>query len=146
MAILEDYIAKLDKIQASLSAGNFTSEGLAKVQELEYRICVLETLKYFCKAAPVATDLKKLRSHYSLLGAYFQFLKDERKYGIRTDAAGQKMREEGAQAFAKVLQDTSRQFASFKPTSQELYKRSISQLICAVLPVWIKYRETYIKI
>ena len=34
MAILEDYIAKLDKLQASLSGGNFTSEGLAKVQEL----------------------------------------------------------------------------------------------------------------
>ncbi len=146
MAILEEYIAKKDKLQAALSKGEFAPDVLAKVQELEYRICVLDTLKYFCKAAPVATDLKKLRSHYSLLGAYFQFLKDERKYGTRTDAAGQKMREEGAQAFAKVLQDTSRQFASFKPTSQELYKKSVSQLICAVLPVWIQYRETYIKI
>lgn len=146
MAILEDYIAKLGKLQTSLSAGDYTAECLAKVQELEYRICVLETLKYFCKAAPVATDLKKLRSHYSLLGAYFQFLKDERKYGTRTDAGGQKLREEGARAFAKVLQDTSRQFASFKPTAQDLYKKSISQLICTVLPVWIRYRETYIKI
>lgn len=146
MAILEDYIAKLDKLQTSLSEGAYTAECLAKVQELEYRICVLETLKYFCKAAPVATDLKKLRSHYSLLGAYFQFLKDERKYGTRTDADGQKLREEGAHAFAKVLQDTSRQFASFKPTAQDLYKKSISQLICTVLPVWIRYRETYIKI
>lgn len=146
MAILEEYIAKKDKLQAALSKGDFASDMLAKVQELEYRICVLETLKCFCKAAPVATDLKKLRSHYSLLGAYFQFLKDERKYGTRTDAAGQKMRKKSAQAFAKILQDTSRQFASFKPTSQELYKKSIYQLICGVLPVWIQYRETYIKI
>lgn len=146
MAILEDYFAKLGKLQTSLSAGDYTAECLAKIQELEYRICVLATLKYFCKAAPVATDLKKLRSHYSLLGAYFQFLKDERKYGTKTDADGQKLREEGARAFANVLQDTSRQFASFKPTAQDLYKKSISQLICTVLPVWIRYRETYIKI
>ena len=146
MAILEEYITKLDELHSTLSAGSFIAEDLAKVQELEYRVCVLETLKYFCKAAPVATDLKKLRSHYSLLGAYFQFLKEERKYGTRTDADGQKQREEGARAFAKVLQDTSRQFASFKPTAQDLYKKSISQLICTVLAVWIRYRETYIKI
>ena len=146
MAILEEYIAKKEKLQASLSAENFKTERLAKMQELEYRICVLETLKCFCKAAPVATDLKLLRSHYSLLNDYFQILKDERKYGARTDAGGQKLREEGAQAFAKVLRDTSRQFASFKPTAQDLYKKNISQLICAVLPVWIQYRETYIKI
>ena len=146
MAILEEYITKLDELHSALSAGSFTAEDLAKVQELEYRVCVLETLKYFCKAAPVATNLKKLRSHYSLLSAYFQFLKEERKYGTRTDADGQKQREEGACAFAKVLQDTSRQFASFKPTAQDLYKKSISRLICTVLPVWIRYRETYIKI
>lgn len=145
MAVLEDYIQKREEIYAACRR-ECKAELLGLVQEIEYRISVLATLKGFCKLAPVTRDMRTLRAHYARLCDYFQLLKEERRCGAKADDKGQKRREEGAKSFSDAVRQESRAFASFKADTDELYKKSIGQFICRIVPAWIAYRDLYTKI
>ena len=116
------------------------------MQEVNYRICVLETFESLSKSAPITTDPKVMGYHYQLVDGYVKFVLTERKFGPRTDAEGMKKRETAAMSFEKVVQDGRKRFSSFKPTSQDQYKSTIGNYILTLLPVWMQYRNTYINV
>lgn len=76
-----------------ITEGCLPLDELLFVQELNYRISVLETFQNFCKTAPVTTDTRVMSFHYQLVDAYTRFLMNERKFGLKTDENGQKKRE-----------------------------------------------------
>lgn len=92
------------------------------MQELNYRICVLETFESLCKSAPVTMDTKSMGFHFQLVDAYVRFTLNERKFGPKTDAEGQKKRETALQSFTQVAQDGRKRFSSFNASTQEQYK------------------------
>lgn len=106
--------------------------------------CILETFRSFCRTAPLTTDVKVLGYHYQLVNAYVRFLLNERKFGPKTDEAGQKKRETAYVSLERVVQNGAKQFSSFTASSQDQYKKIISGMINTILPVWIQYRNTYI--
>lgn len=114
------------------------------MQELNYRICVLETFESLCKSAPVTMDTKAMGFHFQLVDAYVRFTLNERKFGPKTDAEGQKKRETALQSFTQVAQDGRKRFSSFSTSTQEQYKTCINNYIKTILPVWMQYRNTYI--
>ena len=114
------------------------------MQELNYRICVLETFESLCKSAPVTMDTKAMGFHFQLVDAYVRFTLNERKFGPKTDAEGQKKRETALQSFTQVVQDGRKRFSSFNASTQEQYKTCINNYIKTILPVWMQYRNTYI--
>ena len=116
------------------------------MQELNYRICVLETFQSFCKSAPITLDTKVMGYHFQMVDAYVRFTLNERRFGLKADAEGQKRRETALSSFEHVVQDGRKRFSSFKAGTQEQYKTSISQYIHTILPVWMQYRNTYINL
>lgn len=144
--ILEQYFAKKQELCSQIKAESLPMDSLTIFQELNYRICVLETLKAFCVTAPVTMDTKVMGYHYQVVDAYIKFLGAERKFGPKADEAGQKKRETAAAALERVVQDGRKRFASFNANSQDQYKNCIGSLINTVLPVWLQYRNTYINI
>lgn len=144
--ILEQYREKQNNIRAQIAANSLPPEELLIMQELNYRICVLETFQSFCKSAPVTTDTRVMGYHFQLVDAYVRFVLNERKFGPKADAEGQKKRETAYISFDRVVQDGRKRFSSFKAGNQEQYKNTISTYINTILPVWMQYRNTYINI
>lgn len=144
--ILEQYREKQSNIRTQIAANSLPLEELLVMQELSYRICVLETFQSFCKSAPVTMDTKAMGYHFQLVDAYVRFVLSERKFGTRADAEGQKKRETAYNSFERVVVDGRKRFSSFKAGNQEQYKNTISTYVNTILPVWMQYRNTYINI
>lgn len=144
--ILDQYREKQNNIRAQIAANSLPPEELLIMQELNYRICVLETFQSFCKSAPITTDTRVMGYHFQLVDAYVRFVLNERKFGPKADAEGQKKRETAYNSFDRVVQDGRKRFSSFKAGNQEQYKSTISTYVNTILPVWMQYRNTYINI
>lgn len=142
--ILEQYRKRQNDIREQIAANSLPLDQVLIMQELNYRICVLETFESLCKSAPVTMDTKSMGFHFQLVDAYVRFTLNERKFGPKTDAEGQKKRETALQSFTQVVQDGRKRFSSFNASTQEQYKTCINNYIKTILPVWMQYRNTYI--
>lgn len=144
--ILDQYREKQKEIRSKIAENSLLPEELLTMQEVNYRICVLETFQSFCKSAPVTTDVRVMGYHFQMVDAYVRFVLKERRFGLKTDEDGQKRRETAVHSFERVVQDGRKRFTSFSPGTNEQYKNSISQYVNTILPVWMQYRNTYINL
>lgn len=144
--ILEQYQEKQNIIRSQIAENSLPLEELLKMQELNYRICVLETFQSFCKSAPITMDTRVMGYHFQMVDAYVRFVLNERRFGPKADADGQKKRETALNSFERVVQDGKKRFSSFIAGTQEQYKTTISGYINTILPIWMQYRNTYINI
>lgn len=144
--ILEQYKEAQNVIRSKAAENSLMLEDLLIMQELNYRICVLETFQTLCKAAPVTMDTNALGYHFQLVDAYVEFILHERRFGARTDAEGLKKRETALISFERIVQDGRKRFSSFLPKTNEQYQRSVSQYINTILPAWMQYRNAYINL
>lgn len=144
--ILTDYLARQDELRYKVIENDMPLEEMLNYQELNYRVDILETCKALTISAPITTDTKKMGYHYHLTDAVFNSILNDRKIGPKTDVEGEKKRETAYKTVERVIQDGRRRFRSFSVSSNEQYKETISQLINAVLQVWIQYRNTYTNI
>lgn len=144
--VLEQYREKQKQVLQKAEERNLPLQELLAMQELNYRVCVLETFQAFCRSAPITTEVRALGYHFQMVEAYVGFVLAERRFGPKTDPEGQKRRETALSSLERVAQDGRRRFTSFAAQSQEQYKAAVSQYIKTILPVWLQYRETYITI
>lgn len=146
MSILTTYREKQADFNSRIAKHTMqTKENLA-LQELNYRICVLETFQAFSKSAPMGMKVDDLSYHYQLVDAYIKSVLNERQFGAKTDADGKKRREMAHQSLEKVVQVGRKQFSSFSPSKPEQYSQTVGKYINALLPVWMQYRDTYINL
>ncbi len=144
--ILDQYRERQNEIRSKAAENSLMLEELLTMQELNYRICVLETFQTFCKSAPITMDTKAMGYHFQMVNAYVNFVLNERRFGPKADADGQKKRETALASFERVVQDGKKRFTSFSAGTNEQYKKSISQYVNTILPVWMQYRNTYINL
>lgn len=142
--ILEQYRARQGAMHAQLETGNLSTEDLLVMQELNYRIGVLETFECLCLSAPITLDTIIMGIHFQLVEICVHFTIAERKFGMKTDVEGERKRETACRSFEQVVADGRKRFSNFSATSQEHYKNCISNYIRTILPVWMQYRNTYI--
>lgn len=76
--ILEQYRQRQNAIREQLAAGSLPPEELLIMQELNYRICVLESFEAFTKSAPETLDTRVMGFHFQLVDAYVRFTLAER--------------------------------------------------------------------
>ena len=144
--VLEQYLEQQNIIRSQIAENSLPLDELIKMQEINYRICVIETFQSFCKSAPITTDINVLGYHFQMVDAYIRFILKERRFGPKTDADGAKKRETALISFEQVVQDGKKRFTSFTVTTSEQYKKIIRSYINTILPVWVQCRETYINI
>lgn len=144
--VLDLYHAKQADIRSQIEADSLPPESLLIMQELNYRVSVLETFRCLCQAAPETTDVRAMGYHFQLVDASMRFAMTERRFGPKTDAEGQKKRETALLSLQRVVENGKKQFSSFNASSQTQYKTTIHQYVNAVLSVWMQYRNTYVSI
>lgn len=146
MSVLQTYQEKKSQINKRIATHTVQLQESLALQELNYRIDVLETFQAFTKTAPMSMEPKQLGYHYQLVDNYVKFVLTERQFGPKTDEKGQKMRATALDSFQKVVQDGRKRFASFQATKPEQYSETLNKYINTVLPLWMQYRNTYINL
>ena len=142
--ILEQYRKRQAEMREQIAENSLPLDQILVMQELNYRICVLETFEGLCRSAPITLDTRSMGFHFQLVDAYVRFTLNERRFGPKTDAEGQKKRETALQSFTQVVQDGRKRFSSFNAATQEQYKACINNYIKTILPLWMQYRKTFI--
>ena len=79
--ILDNYRNLQNNYRSQIAANSLPLEDNLKMQEVNYRICVLETFEALSKSAPITTDPKVMGYHYQLVDGYVKFVLTERKFG-----------------------------------------------------------------
>lgn len=144
--VLEQYLAMETAAKQKIAARSFATGGLMALQELQYRICVIETLKCFCLCTPEQPTPDGLCMHYRAVGTYLRFLVSERRMGSEADGEANKRRETARTALVRVVEDSERRWSSYQVTTAEKYRKDITDTVNTVLPVWIQYRNTVLPI
>ena len=115
-------------------------------QELLYRIEVLQVCQMFNASAPIGDDLQAMFNHYQMVDIYLANLVQERQKGLAASETEKAQRATVYQNLCHIIADYRKRFGSFQPKEPEQYKKEISKVIGAFLPVWIQMRNTYINI
>lgn len=144
--ILEQYQKKSEDYQSQIAASSFPPDELMALQEMNYRMCVLQTVQAMLRVAPITTDLQVIADHFLVVCCYMDMLTKERKFGPKMDDAQKQKRDTALNALEQVVQDGKKRFMSFRAPNQDIYKSSIKNYCNAVLSMWMQYRDTYIKI
>lgn len=144
--VLEQYQQKSEDYHSQISADSFPLDELMNLQEMNYRMCVLETFQSMLRVTPITTDLQVIVKHFQVVYFYMELLLKERKFGPKMDEAQKQKRDTALASLEAVVHDGKERFMSFTAPSVISYKQSIGKYCNAVLPMWMQYRETYISL
>ena len=145
-SVLNQYRERQAAAREQMAADKLSARHLLAVQELNYRVCMLETFQSLCMAAPLTLDTREMGYHFQMVDACMRFVLTERKFGPKTDEEGQKKRQTAHSSLERVVMDGKRRFTSFTAGSQEQYRANVNCYVNTVLPVWLQYRDTYIQL
>lgn len=146
MKLIDKYISAKKVLEEKLAKANSDIQQMVELQELNYRIDVLDTVKRMCMTAPVSKDGKLLSHHYALASAYIRFLPKERQFGNKADEELKNKRETANEALQRVIDDGCKRFSSFKADAEDTYKKLLNEFVSNVLTIWVQYRNTYVKV
>ena len=144
--ILDQYRGYRKSTYEQIEKGQFHTDQLLVLQELQYRIHVLEMCMNFCKTAPVTQDQRDLGFHYRVVDAFVSCMMLERRFGMPADENGKIQRDTAFQNFQSIVVSFRRAFQCFYPTTDDSYRVRMCKMINTILPAWIQYRNTYTKI
>lgn len=144
VTVLEQYQQKREEYRSQIEAHSFLLEELMNLQEMNYRICVLETFQTMLRVIPITTDLQVIVKHFQVASFYMELLLKERKFGPKMDE--KQKRETALASLETVVRDGKERFMRFTAPSVNSYKQSIQKYCNTVLPMWMQYRETYISL
>ena len=144
--ILEQYQQKRESYRSQIAADSFPPDELMNLQEMNYRICVLETFQSMLRVIPITTDLQVIAKHFQVVYFYMELLLKERKFGPKMNEVQKQKRDTALTSLETVVHDGKERFMSFTAPSLDSYKKSIEKYCNTVLPMWMQYRETYISL
>ena len=144
--ILEQYQKKREDYHSQIAADSFPPDELLALQEMNYRICVLETFQSMLRVVPMTTDIPVIANHFQVISCYMELLLKERKFGPKMDETQKQKRDTALVSLENVIQDGKKRFMSFTASTVDSYKKCIRKYCNAVLSMWMQYRETYIRL
>lgn len=146
MKLIDKYISAKKALEEKASNAKLDVQQVVELQELNYRIDVLDTVRLMYMTAPVSKDGKLLCHHYALASAYIRFLPKERQFGNKADEELKNKRETANEALVRVIEDGCKRFTSFNAETEDTYKKQLNTLVSNVLTIWVQYRNTYVKV
>lgn len=145
MKLIEKYRARQQQLEAQMQSKP-SPMGILELQEINYRIYVLDTIRLLSDTAPKSVNMKALVCHYQLTSGYLQSLITSNTYGSPADEALKKKRLTATASLTKVIADGCKRFKDFKAEDEESYTKRISALIISVLDMWVPYRNSFTEV
>lgn len=144
MKLIDKYISAKKALEEKTTNAKLNVQQLVELQELNYRIDVLDTVRVMCMTAPVSKDGKLLSHHYALVSAYLRTLSKDRQLGNKADEELKNKRETANEALVRVTDDGCKRFTSFNAETEDTYKKQLNEFVSNVLTIWVQYRNTYV--
>lgn len=146
MTLLEEYLSLRESFRKQIAEEKFSVKNILLLQELNYRIGIIETFQNFCQTASATSDMNAISYHHQLVLAFIGKIVTERQLGEKPNAETAKRRETASDALSRVVSDCSARFAAFKPETDQQYKKALSAFVNTILPVWVQYRTSFVDI
>ena len=144
--VLETYQEQMRKYKAQIEADGLPPDEMMSFQEMNYRICVLDTIRCMLRVCPVTTDMQVIAEHFKLVSCYMSSLLKEHKILPSPDEARKNQVATAHSSLEHVIQDGNNFFMSFTAPNPYCYRESISKYCFTVLPIWVQYRQTFISL
>ena len=103
--ILEQYQQKSEDYRSQIAADSFPPDELLALQEMNYRICVLETFQSMLRVIPMTTDIQVIANHFQVISCYMELLLKERKFGPKMDETQKQKRDTALASLENVIRD-----------------------------------------
>lgn len=145
MGMLQDYVERKNVIEDKMD-GATAHKYMLELQELKYRIFVMETLKVFTDAVPDINDGKAVKFYSGALSAFLRELPLDHAFAPKADDEGLQRRETAVEALQEVCDDACGKLKKYQPSAQDLYKKEITKIIKPITTVWVQYRNTLIEV
>lgn len=144
--ILDIYKEKQNIVEQAVKQNMLPLSDLERVQELRYRIGVIEALRIYCLTAPVTDNIETMLKHFNQVFDYLGGLEKEHLVKDSKDDAINNARKTAKSALGDSYKGIANVFGHFKATSQNSYKEQIINVINGFIPVWLQYRDSLIPI
>ncbi len=144
--ILDQYRERQTEYNKQVDTATLPLTSIIVLQELSYRIAVLENFRMLCITAPVTMNTREMGYHYQIAAARVKALLTEQRFGSKVDEESEKRRDTAHNALERIISDMHKRFGSFSAATKETYKQNFNSSVQAVLSVWIKYRDTFVQI
>lgn len=144
--ILDIYKEKQNIVEQAVKQNMLPLSDLERVQELRYRIGVIEALRIYCLTAPVTENLEILLKHFNQVFDCLSGLAKEHLVKDSKDEAINNARKTAKAALDDSYIGMANVFGHFKATNQNSYKEQIIKVINGFIPVWLQYRDSLIPI
>ena len=110
MTIMEQYQNQVKEFDEQLEAGTLPLAKMHILQELKYRISVMQSLRAFSKLAPKTLDKQKISYHYQITRTYLLLLVGGHPLGPNVDEEGMQRRETAEESLLRVVEDGVRRY------------------------------------
>lgn len=144
MTLLEQYQARREICEMDIENKRFLQRDLLDLQELDYRISVLSTIQSLLAVIPISMEIPVIAYHYQVITSYFDQVVKERRFGPGMDEQQIQRRDEALKTLEDAIKQEKERFMSFEALTAISYRKSIGRYYAAVLPLWLRYRQTYI--
>ncbi len=147
MKLLDVYYDKQQDFYNKVKTNQLKNNELMEMQEVGYRIYVLDTFQTFLRTAPICKDLQILGNHFVIVRNFTAIRVAEPIFGLKTDEAGEKKRETAKHGLREVFDSIVRKFSKeYNVKDENQFKVDLCNFINAFLAAWIEYRQTFISI
>ena len=151
MTMLQTLRMQRDTIHEQMKTGRLTVRQLFVLQEITYRIEVMESCQTIAVNAPESTNCKELSPHFQFADAFFHYAANDRRLGSPFGSEDEKKkglldRKTAEENLGNVIADARKRMQSFRPDSPSTYGAAIGKIVQTVLIAWIQHRNCYVDI
>lgn len=147
MKLIEQYQKSGKLLEEQLLGGECSLKKVVDVQELKYRVSVLSTMRTFENSAPIGGETEDINFHFRILTKFVGLLIAERRTGRKVDEAGQKKRETALEVLENIFESKKEEFEEFDFEEKAgSYAKFVQGFLCAIVPAWAQYRDTYVDV
>lgn len=144
MTFLSKYQEMYGRFHVMELMGN-NAEKLRKIQEIHYRIYVLEDLERLQKILWSLDSDSDIKLHYKSLMSYIIRLTREFSE-VSDDKQIQFTREQTRRSLCEVINDFRNRMLRKKEISVDEYTKAVRSALYVIVPAWIIYRDSITKI
>lgn len=143
MSTLSNYKEKVAAILGSNES--LTQDTLMELQELHYRIFVLEAFSAIAKKAPIPEDSAEAVAYFQVVSLFLDSLTFDHRIGQLKSQEEITAFKTALSSLKEVISDQKRRFPAYNKAHASEYPKHIFGMLATISNVWLQYRHTLVK-
>lgn len=135
-----------EKVSATLGSNEpLTQDTLMELQELQYRIFVLETFAAMANKAPIPENSAKAVAYFQVVSLFLDSLTFDHRLGQLKSPEEKSAFKTALSSLKEVIADKKRRFPAYNQAHASEYPKYILEMLATISNVWLQYRHTLVQ-